>query len=568
MSSYIRNSKLLFFVLVLFLILNTSVSLAKWVSIGFDETWNDGLFKGNKLDILGFCLDGKNNPHLLCSVNSKCNYLYFDGKSWKGFEGNEPTEITMFTNPLSESNPVMRIDSKNFPHLIYFEHDALWKINNLNYIFWDGSKWSEKNEIIRTNSDTDPLIITGTSFNFILDKNDQPHVIYLINTAPKMQNYSYICYRYLDNGEWKTLDDGDKESGVFKEITNIYGKYTDRDKTWARHYIKLDSKGYPHIGCMLYYGPELSDPSSCIYTYYDGEKWTGIEGSQKEMGLPDSYIDVEGDIDKYNFNVHIDKDDNVHFIYTAKIDGISHVVYRKWDGSKWSGLKSDEDYSNVDLDFYRSDYFSNLSSTGTPNIFRTGATFNSYNYWDVSSWAGLGGTDKLNGITPTGFIKTVIKGFEAEECPKSFIAGTFSYRDSQGNYTYHISVLKWEDETVPTVELYTNDLDHPTSDPTVRICGRLNNPYSHDADINLIVAMMNPQGDILFFPNWTKDYNFMPLILPAGYALPWTELLYFAIPSDSPPVKTAGTYYFGILLNKPGTNDYYSYDIKPFYITE
>jgi hypothetical protein len=569
-----KNFKFLKYIIVfsiMVLFFSTSDLSAKWISLGFEDTWNDGLFKGYKGGIVSFCLDNIKRPHLICNINDGVKkvdyYIYFDGLNWKGLESEEPTELTMIPNNFL-SNVVMKLDSKNFPHLLYYERpDDNKNFRILNYIFWDGTGWSQKSEVIRTDHDIDSLSLESAGFNFAIDKSDRPHVIYLLNTAPKMQDYSYICHRYLDNGEWKTLNDGDQVPGVFKEITDITGKHSN-DWIFAKRNIKLDSKGYPHIGCMLYYGPLDEDPSTCIYTFYDGEKWTGIDDSQKETGLPDSYITNEGDYPKINFNFHIDKDDNVHFIYSASINDERQVVYRKWDGINWSGLKANEEYSNIDLDFYYLYYFSNLSDTGTPSILTLSNPILRYNYWDGSSWKSFGGKDKIFEIVPIGFINSDIRGFEPEENNKSEIAGKFYIKDSQGNYIFHISVLKWEDETVPTVELYTNDLDHPTSEPNVRIYGRLNNPFDHDTNINLIVAMMNPQGDILFFPNWTKDYSSIPLTLPAGYALPWSELLNFAIPSDSPPVKTSGTYYFGILLNKPGTSEYYSYDVKKFNVVE
>jgi len=518
---------------------------AKWVSLGFDDPWNEGLFRGEKsIAVVGFELDSNKNPHLFISYRSDKIYLYWDGEKWRGLEGIEPTKLRF---PEGAGSKEMRLDSKDRPHFVYSVR-VDDKINTLNYVFWDGEKWSEPVEVLRTNKDIDDYYLNG-DIAFTLDRNDNPHIVYTVRPTvfnPE-RSYCYLRYGYLEDGEWKSLGDGDRGKGVFKELADYNPQFPK---------IRLDSRGFPHILCGVNLGTDPDAPVVKAYTFWDGEKWAGIDGSHTPAGLPDSYVEhhIAG-LTRHYF--YIDSEDVVHFVYpSGSIIGQGSIYY-KWDGERWSNLLDEDGFSVLEDE-------PNLANFYTPSFNEVNTLsfladrplhWLRYHYWNGSTWAGLGGTDQGSGLIPTTtseheFLANVA-GIAYHEYPSSYIFlpvhKNFHYPD-RTYITYYIAVLRWEEEVVPTVELYVDDFKHALSSEKVEkiiINGRLHNPFESETNVNIIVAMLTPAGDILYFPAWSEGYREIPVTLPAGFALPWTELLTFPLPSELPPIDQAGTYYFG-----------------------
>jgi len=537
-----------------------SSAITKWVSLGFDDPWNEGLFKstGGVYTVSGVCFDKDKNPHIL--VNDIL-YTYWDGEKWRGLESDEPTEIGY---PEGFCHVEMRVDSKKRPHLLFTR--VVDTVRSLNYIYWEGEKWSDINIVVSTDSTVDSYKLVESSFNFFLDEDDNPHVTYMVRPIPST-GYWHLYYRFFKNGKWQSYGNGDEGLGIFNKIEESMPGFPK---------IKLDSRNYPHVLCSMTIVDSMTDPvRGKYYTFWDGEKWTGIGNSHKlSGGLPSSTITT---MSARGHHFYIDSNDNVHFTYPAEIEGPSQekeqvVVYTKWDGERWSGLRAGETVTVIDLDIFPVyAYKVDFNEENTLNIlthFQYPPHLRYY-YWDGDSWEGLGGTNVGLGVIPSKIIQPGAEYLKSLEYPFSLIACKY-HGVYQGEEFSFISVLRWEEESIPTVELYVDDFEHALSgeEEEIVINGRMHNPFESETDVNIIVAMLTPEEDILYFPRWSEGYREIPVTLPAGFALPWTELLTFPLPSESPPIDRTGTYYFGIFLQNPVDREFYTYDIKPFYIVE
>jgi hypothetical protein len=563
MNKFINTRLLIYIILLLLIILRPLITHAKWVSYGYDDPWNDGLFKyqNTMLAVSAMLIDSQKKPHLIINFNEKYYYAQWDGKTWRGLKEDRPEELFFLDS--SGGRFVAKLDQENKPHIIFIKSDS--QLTSLNYLYWETDNWSNINQMV-VDQENDGFYLYG-ELDFTLDKNKKPHVVYRIVIPPTIappNGRLYQYYKYIDNDEWLSFGNADKDVGIFKEIGN--------DKIVGATSILTDSSNKPHIfGCLFYGNPMYNPPRSMLYTYWDGKKWTGINNSQTDNGLPNSYCEMDSSHPTKG-KFFIDSKDNVSFSSLSGINATNNkpnIIFMKWDGQKFNSLKGDDNFFIEDLGLYKSAYYVDLNEINSINILSHFGGLR-YFYWEGESWLGLCNSNNFPGIKPSGTIYDSVGAFQLLDYPSPIIASSFYSNYKKGTVTTkHISVIRWEEETVPTIELFIDDFEKSmTQNEKISINARLNNPFDHDTSIDLIVAIMNPQGDILFFPKWTKNYNSIPLTLPAGYALPWTELFNFAIPSDSPPVKTPGTYYLGILLNKPGTTDYYSYDVKPFYIVE
>jgi len=66
----------------------------KWISLGFEDTWNNGLFSvhNDSINIRDFCVDGDSNSHLIVQKGFYF-YLRWNGVGWQGLSGAHITKI-------------------------------------------------------------------------------------------------------------------------------------------------------------------------------------------------------------------------------------------------------------------------------------------------------------------------------------------------------------------------------------------------------------------------------------------------------------------------------------------
>jgi len=392
--------KWIFFVVLIssYLFLNIDYLNARWTSLGFNDPWNEGLMKCKNqfLSILDFCLDSEKKPHLIVKKEEDSFYIRWNGENWENFAG---SEFEKFELPNGNQPQKMRLDSNDNPHFIFLKKED--SISSLIYLYWTGEGWSEPATVAKTNYNTDDYILEGgaTTTDFILDDKDNPHFVYVMRDKTTMSMYVY--YRYLEDGELKSIGQSDESKGGFNRI---------KDGVPNRPTLQFDSRGYPHIIFARAYKDD-SDSSrlSRHYAYWDGDSWTGVEGSHTLRGLPKSDID-ESVVYGLNFYFYVDINNNVHFIYPALINNSTcrwpqyGVIYLKWDGTGWVGLNAEEEYTVIDLDMIFNHFFASFNNENILNIL-THSEYDDYlryYYWNDSSFQSFGGTDQRTGIIPNG----------------------------------------------------------------------------------------------------------------------------------------------------------------------
>ena len=550
------------FFAILLLLVQLEYLESKWLSFpdNYDQ-WNEGLklLEDYKLSIKGF--DSNSNIcFFLKDDNDNYYYTVWDGKSWKGLSDDEITKID-FLNSSNHFN-LLKYDSEGRPHFTFIRRIKIeaHTIVSLFYIFFDGEKWSDAQKIVETDSRVGEEELWDVCIDFVL--NGSEDVVHFVYTMGNLSSpYWHLHYRYMEDGLIKTLGDGDTNLGVFKEIPDSKPNFP---------IIQVDSRGHPYIACtMIHDYPDMSTPR-CL-TYWNGSEWAGIGDSQKISGLPYSTADLSG---ASGMTFKKDDEDKLHFVFPGKAEDALSVLYMSWDGERWSGLKNDEDYTILDMIEYP--FYDFLVNFTNKKDFEVLCGVNSldysylrYYFWDGNTFSSKGGSNREHGLLPSDFLGTTIYDFKSTGSNEPITLLKVHW-DLEGEHHEHYSALMLEEEVVPTIELYVDNFEHSISagNDVIKINGRLHNPLDGPADVNLIIAMLPPGAEILYFPGWSTGYISIPLTLPAGFILPWSELLVFDVPSESPPVNQTGTYYFGIFVQDVKRGDFFKYDIKTFHVVE
>jgi hypothetical protein len=534
---------------------------AKWLGLGTEDTWNDGLlqdFGDDNNFIMEKSSDG--NPHLLLSFLDPTDsgfiyyYIHWNGSEWKGLDDESPYTRLPFLEGKFVIDVRFKVDVYDRVNIAYMRGNEELTVTELVYTHWDGEKWSGLNQ----ENETD-IISTQDyleTFTFDTDNLGRPHFIYRLWS----QSRKYAYYVYFDGEKLTSFGDADSGKGLFPDMVDIH-KY-------GGEKLIIDSKNFPHIAASFVPDETKTYSKMLLYTYWDGEKWTGINGSETGNWLPFSYHD---NFPFYHYDFCLDKNNFPHFVYYADINGEKKIIYNRWDGNHWKGLSDKDKYTVFDwisLQLFP-DFSINLDDSVNFHIMVIQEPFYSaivYRYWDGSSWKGICGSDVFPGIKPD------FSEFNGLQITKLYFFLNNVSKPIIGCNFYNLdidiaSVFRWQEEYEPTTELYILKKDYNLTEDNLKIHFRFNNPLQKDINVNLYAVLMDPDQNLYFFPLWDKNWNSTPLTLPAGFILPWTEIMSFDIPIDSPPINKAGAYYFGIFLQDHDTQQFISYDVKSFKVT-
>jgi hypothetical protein len=186
-------------------------------------------------------LDSSDNPHLTYFLDRRLYYLRYDGSIWKkeflGYKGQIGGYVKIC------------LDSLGRPHIGYVYTNFQTDIH-IGYTHYDGLEWKTE-EIL----EEEEISIYGSSFSFVLDSNDLPHISVTPNDT--------LVYLFSDGQKWQKIlvDDGD------------YVRWNNS--------LVLDSAGKPHIAYTIQTyvseGTPFHSKETLYYTFFDGNSW------QKEM---------------------------------------------------------------------------------------------------------------------------------------------------------------------------------------------------------------------------------------------------------------------------------------------
>jgi hypothetical protein len=268
-----------------------------------------------------------------------------------------PTWSIQTIDSTSAGGGLIAIDSNNNPHILYAHYESGNAYSGsvhpgpseLMYASWNGSTW---------NTQPIPPEIEYV-FNFVLDSNNNPHILY-------NAGFDRLMIASWTGSNW-TLQTVTKEGST------------------SRCFLALDSAGNPHVA----YTTDLGNPLNPIMLKY--ASWTGANWSIQNV---DSYSSVGQYSSMYlaldsNNNPHIMYGNETHYPAPAPNGGINilySVKFATWNGSTWNIQTAFSDlsyYGNMVLDskgyphfVYRQDY--PISHSGNSTLF--------YASWNGSAW--------------------------------------------------------------------------------------------------------------------------------------------------------------------------------------
>jgi len=86
-----------------------------------------------------------------------------------------------------------------------------------------------------------------------------------------------------------------------------------------------------------------------------------------------------------------------------------------------------------------------------------------------------------------------------------------------------------------------------------------------DITVDVWIVLLNPAGQILFFPTFTTTLGNVPgVTIPANFSARDIPIFHQTLPGTYPPIQDSGAYIIAIGLSSPGTTDFYSIASKAF----
>jgi len=222
-------------------------------------------------------LDTNNYPCIACnhfdSLDSLhyIKYLYYNGISWD-------SSVIDDGNNLSDWGPSLAIDSKNNPHIAYYQAcDPL--SDSVRYVYWDGANW------VFAWAESIFAMSEHGSLSLALDSMDYPHIAYC--------EWPALYYSLWDGNSWHNEGPIDAASWEIR--------------------MNLDSLGLPHI---VYIDQMGQRPEYC---YRDSIAWHLC-----------GFIEPDQDVHSYrSVSLCLDDNSEPHVAYVGSINNHNKMKYAK-----------------------------------------------------------------------------------------------------------------------------------------------------------------------------------------------------------------------------------------------
>jgi len=126
--------------------------------------------------------------------------------------------------------------------------------------------------------------------------------------------------------------------------------------------------------------------------------------------------------------------------------------------------------------------------------------------------------------------------------------GNWSADDDQAIASYLDRVARaWWGSNLPTAVIATDKLIYRQGE-TIMINLAAANPNHRFVHSQLLIIMLTPRGELLFFPTWELDYQSLMAKLPNNFELPLTPLI------PVTPDSGSGNYYLGFVILSPDSD--------------
>jgi len=432
-----------------FLFLFSSINIrASWVDIDGEGLESICVFVSRKYVYPSWPvirLDSKGSPHIVWIQHGDTyetrlatpHYLKWDGSEWVDADGQGQESIAVHAANTNIQYARFILDNADKPHIVFADHiEYMSETEEIYHLEWNGSSWINTFDV-RAQANT--LI-----FGFAIDSPDNGHLIF--NTCYKSSPPGISYYKW-DGISW--VDISDRLSKFFEKVGAAY------PNGWN---IWLDSFGNPHIlleGIVKQWGKD--EEFGIFYFKWNGSEWVDADG----QGLESVYIPyssstlslVVGPLEPPISVFFLDSSETPH---VAWISYDMDIYYAKWNGSEWV------DADGVGLDplnvSFPSDNFGSISLSidvwGNPHLLLD-LRYEEipeilYLKWNGSEWVDADGQGKESINNIPGTSKDSCSPFLIlDEWGNPHIAWIEKVGYSDEHY-YEIRYLQWKDDISPS----------------------------------------------------------------------------------------------------------------------
>jgi hypothetical protein len=312
-------------------------------------------------------LDSNNYPHLIwCESADNSDFLHifyirWDGRKWVHANGttyypNNMTNRAYVTKTNLKSNrilyPLLRLDSNDYPHIVWDESSKDYSTTDIVYIKWNGNKWVcpdgssfDKENILDSNANVSNNSGYSNHPSFKLDNNDTPHLVW----SDKASGGYEIFYVKQENNKWVCAD-GSEYSLSKQAKTNPVNISKTLDHSWQPS-LDLDSKGNPHTTWRDY---SFGSIRQIVYLKFSNGQWLCANDSIYDPSnqYPDNPVCVSNTISQSESPIiQIDNFNNPHLVWLDNSFENVEILYCTWNNSNWVCRDgSVYDSSNTDSD--------------------------------------------------------------------------------------------------------------------------------------------------------------------------------------------------------------------------
>ncbi len=269
-----------------------------------------------------------------CTQKKEICESNFDSENWTVYNPDDYTENDPSIIPITKNSsytPILRLDSKGFPHIVWCEAYP----GTIKYIRWNGENWvcADGSKYDSRLSKTLPANVSRSQTDairpyFELDSNDNPHISW---TDFRIGGDGYVYYTKWDGENWVCIDNTiyDYNDNELSNPSNLKIKNVDSFK------FTLDKTDNPHF--VFSTGFRKSD---ICYVRWDVEKLVCADGTKFSQLQKESYesANVSKRVCSLEPSIVLDSNDYPHIVWqdTSRNGfSIGDIFYIRWNGEKW-----------------------------------------------------------------------------------------------------------------------------------------------------------------------------------------------------------------------------------------
>jgi len=492
---------------------------------------------------------------------------------WTDLDGSSVKPGISDKSAVERISPWMVLDSKDQPHIIWQEGADManrWK-GEIFYKYWnqDEEKWVTYGDADKEGGLTQSKYCSsGYEAAIAIDSKDFPHVLY-VATEKDSTDYC-LYYRFWDGEKWTSYGGADK----FPEPSVLINSNIE---LYSQSLLSIDENDYPWIVANLDHDPNI------IFVFWDGKKWRGYGSSYSEGGIdPSPYI-------RNNFNptpkeiINVGGFPIILGTFYGDTDNTSLLVSIEWDGYEWiktdygdpgfrittvkrdsenrfhvAGYSKDLIYNPTCFSFFENNEWKTLGSNGFvfpntencsnislaidkknyPHLIYTSNSYPGLHYffWDGYGWNGREWSQLRDGIHDSA------NNYKIWCANSNLIIDSrnqpcicFDDQEGLGDYIHYLYNNLTQKHNDLSLGIDTDRYIYESEDELNLSVGMINPDLTRKVNLYLVLENFTTD-EYWFFPNWSKEIDFITVTVSPELAIPITKIFSFDIPCESPPL--------------------------------